>query len=310
MDIAEKIMQAKRPHQGIVLPFMFDNIPVRGKLLRLSNITDHVESLEVGENDIATLLAELVTSAVCFANDLKGKAYVTLQVHSTGPLPLLIAKCNWEGTLRAYAKKEADDITKEDIARATGDGSVFAVTVDFGRENENYQSFVPIKSTSISASVESYFYQSAQLLTRFRVYTQVVDGKTSCAALFLQAMPERKGEVTEDDWNRLGMIMDTITEEEILSEKISEKGMLVRLFGLDDIIRVFEPQKLHFKDEANRSRMERALKSIGREACIELLDDGKIEVKDEYSGKTEVFTEEDINTIFDKDDDDDTPSNS
>ncbi|MBI1363172.1 MAG: hypothetical protein GC134_04235 [Proteobacteria bacterium] len=297
--------QPKRPHHGIVQPFMFDNVPVRGKLLRLNNITDHVPSLEVGENDMATVMAELVTSAVCFATDLKGKAYVTLQVHSAGPLPLLIAKCNWEGTLRAYAKKESDDITKDDIMRATGDQSIFAVTVDFGRENENYQSFVPIKSTSISASVESYFEQSAQLRTSFRVYTNVTEGKTSAAAVFLQAMPERGGELEEDDWNRLNMLLDTITEEEILSERISEKGMLIRLFGMDDIIRVFEPQKLYFKEEANRKRMGRALKSLGLATCIDLLDDdGKIEVTDEYSGKTEIFLKDDIEALFAQTDED------
>jgi molecular chaperone Hsp33 len=297
----------RKAHHGVVQSFMFDNIPVRGKLLRLSNITDHVPSLEVGENDMALLMAELVTSAVCFATDLKGKAYVTLQVHSPGPLPLLIAKCNWEGTLRAYAKKDGEDITKEDIRRATGDQSIFAVTVDFGREGENYQSFVPIKSTSISASVEAYFEQSAQLRTAFRVYTTVEEGKTSAAAVFLQAMPERGGQLADDDWKRLNLLLDTITEAEILSPKISEKGMLIRLFGMDDIIRVFEPQKLYFKEEANRKRMARALKSLGQATCTDLLEDGQIEVTDEYSGKTEVFTKDDIDALFAAADTDDDP---
>jgi molecular chaperone Hsp33 len=230
-----------------------------------------------------------------------------LQVHSPGPLPLLIAKCNWEGTLRAYAKKDGEDITKEDIRRATGDQSIFAVTVDFGREGENYQSFVPIKSTSISASVEAYFEQSAQLRTAFRVYTTVEEGKTSAAAVFLQAMPERGGQLADDDWKRLNLLLDTITEAEILSPKISEKGMLIRLFGMDDIIRVFEPQKLYFKEEANRKRMARALKSLGQATCTDLLEDGQIEVTDEYSGKTEVFTKDDIDALFAAADTDDDP---
>lgn len=282
---------------GIILPFMFDNIPVRGKLLRLDNITDQIPSLTKGEDEVARLMAEMVTSAAVFAFDLKGKANVTLQIHSESDLPLLVAKCNHDGILKAFAHKKGEDKLNTDNVHPTNKESVFAVSVQYAGSDQPIQSMVPIQSTSISASVGAYFEKSAQLRTFFQVFTGVVNGKTSCAAMFLQAMPEEEI-VSEDDWRRLGMVMGTVKPEEVLSPDISETELLARLFSVDDTVRIFDAHPLFFNKQSSRKRMAQALKNLGVESCRELLAEGPIEMTDEYAGTKEIFNEADLKEIF------------
>lgn len=288
--------QAQQLH-GTLLPFMLDNIPVRGKVLRLPNITEQIKALEHGEDQVARLLAELLAAAVVFTFDLKNKANVTLQVHNHGShLPLLVAKCNYKGVLRAYAQKSGD---VDGDTPAENAESVFVVTVDYGSDSEGVQSIVPIKTGSIGQSVETYFEQSAQLPTYFRVFTGVDgQGRTSAGAVFLQAMPHKEP-VSDDDWRRMGIVLSTIRPAEILPGNLSEEDLLRRLFA-EDTVRVFDHQPLAFTAQGSRKRMLDALASLGVEECRDILDEsgGIITMTDEYSGAEETFTEGDIAEIF------------
>lgn len=281
---------------GTMLPFMFDNMPVRGKLLRLPNLTDQINALESGEQEVAHLLAEMLAAAVVFAFDLKEKANVSLQIITDSKLPLLLAKCNHKGVLRAYAEK-AGKLSGPDVEATTLKEGVFTVTVDYGRGSQSYQSVVPINTASIAQTVESYFERSAQSPTYFKVFTGVdEDGRSSLGALFLQAMPGTT--VEDDDWRRLGLILGTIQLAEILPGALSDTALLQRLF-VEDVVRVFATQPLTFPHEGNRDRMLEALRRIGEEECRELLaEDGQIEMTDEYTGCREVFTAADIDALF------------
>lgn len=284
--------------QGSMRPFVFENMPIRGRLLRMPNLTDQIGSLSAGDEPIAHLLAEMLAASVILAFDMKDKANITLQITSKGKLPLLLAKCNHKGVLRAFAKK-AGPITKEELDLAHQAESVFTVTVDYGRDRESYQSIVPINTHSISSTVETYFQQSAQLPTFFKVFSHAdADGRTSCGAMFLQALPH-KDPVTEDDWRRMGLLLSTLHAEEVLPGNIKEIDLLSRLFAEDDV-RVFHKQPLAFASASNRDRMLEALKSIGMAECKTLLEqeNGKIEMTDEFSGSSETFTEADIAPLF------------
>lgn len=279
-------------------PFIFENLPIRGRLLRMPNITDQVGSLTTDDTTIAHLLSEMLAASVVLAFDMKDQANITLQITSKGKLPVLLAKCNHKGVLRAFAKK-AGDITPEELELSHNEESIFTVTVDYGRDRESYQSIVPINTHSISRTVEMYFQQSAQLPTFFKVFSQAGDdGRSSFGAIFLQALPH-KDPVPDDDWRRMGLLLSTLHAEEILPGKIKEIDLLSRLFAEDDI-RVFHKQPLEFSANTNRERMLEALKNIGLEECQTLLEqeNGTLSVTDEFSGATETFTEADIAAIF------------
>ncbi len=284
--------------QGSMRPFMFESLPIRGRLLRMPNITDQVGSLKTGEDTVAQLLAEMLAASVVLAFDMKDKANITLQITSKGKLPVLLAKCNYKGELRAFAKKTAP-LGSEEEALEQQQESVFTVTVDYGSDRESYQSIVPIDTSSISSTVETYFQQSAQLPTYFKVFSHAdKDGRTSCGAMFLQALPNKEP-VSDDDWRRMGLLLATLKPEEVLPGEKQDMELIGSLFAEDDV-RVFHKQPLSFASSSNRQRMLEALKNLGVDECRQLLEaeNGKLEVTDEYTGAAETFTEADIAALF------------
>lgn len=294
------------PHShGTLLPFMLDNIAVRGKIVRIENLNNHVKALTLGDDGIAKMLSELLVASAVLAFDLKENANVTLQIHSDGDLPLLVAKCNRNGVIKAFAEKPHLGVVPEETINKSGEiDSVLVVTIDFGPGSEPYQSMVPVRTTSISRSVEDFFTDSAQLKTYFRVFTgSDKQGRTSCGAVFLQAMPAHGGKdakhVSDDDWRRMALLLSTLRSEEILPGKISEEELLGRLFA-EDTVRIFPEQNLSFTQASDRERMAQALLKMGADECRALLaeHDGKITVEDEYTGASESFTEADLKIIF------------
>lgn len=285
-------------NQGIMRPFVFEHLPIRGRLMRIPNVTDQVNALDLGDTGLAQTLSEMLVAAVVLAFDMKDKANITLQITSDGDIPLLLAKCNYKGVLRAFAKKDAD-VKEDDKPLREKDKSVFTVTVDYGRGQESYQSIVPIDAASVGKAIENYFQQSSQLKTLFKVFTDTDDkGRTSCGAMFLQALPHKE-EVSADDWRRMKLLLSTLHAHEVLPGEVKEIELLQRVFAEDDV-RVFPKESIGFADSSNRERMAEALKSIGIEECRTLLEqeNGEFTMTDEYTGQSEAFTESDLREIF------------
>tara|TARA_R110000868_G_scaffold218576_1_gene468867 strand:+ start:6240 stop:7139 length:900 start_codon:yes stop_codon:yes gene_type:complete len=296
--------EIKSNASGIIQPFIFDNMPVRGMVLRINNLSEHVPCLSAETNFINKALAEMLAASAVLTHDLKNKANVTLQIQSQGPVPLLVSQCDKNGSLRAYAKINDDaDTQKLNYKNLIEENAIFAVSVEQGegKTKNIYQSLVGLNKTSVSSSVEQYFNDSVQLNTYFKVTIGEQDGKLSCGCIFLQALPEKEPNL--DDWRRIAIILTTMKEEEILPGSISEQELLGRLFA-EDKVRVYAPHDLHFASAQTRERMVKALLSLGEDQCKDLLKEGPIVMMCEFSGTEESFTHEDIRNIFDTDQDD------
>jgi len=288
---------------GFIQPFVFDNMPIRGMVLRIENLYEHIPSLKQTPKSIQKSLVEMLAASAVLTADLKNKSNVTLQVQSTGDIPLMVAGCDKTGNLRAFARldENADPEKLSYDSLVQEDNTIFAVSVEQG-ENKNrhvYQSFVGLNKTSVSSSVEQYFNDSVQLNTYFKVNVGEVDGKLCCACIFLQALPQEEHNM--DDWQRLAMILSTMTDSEFLPGEISEQELLVRLFA-EDKVRIHDKTYLNFSTPKTRERMEIALKSLGEDQCKDLLKDGPIVMTCEFTGSEEEFTENDISGIFDTED--------
>lgn len=286
----------KQTTDAVLLPFTFDNIPVRGKILHIKNIDHQVQTLDTEEPAVSQALAELLTSAVMFNSDLKTPAYVNFQIQSfnnEGQIPLMIAQCDVENNLRAYVKR-SKKVTTENFADVFSKKDSFTVTVS-DTKNQQYQSVVALDDQSISSTMEAYYDLSMQTKTYLRTFTHVEEGETSTGAIFLQ---QRGGEqVLEDDWNRLGLILDSIKSSEIMPGTLSQEGLLLRLFA-EDNVRIHDPEAYAFNAGAHRSRMEKALLSLGAEQCKDILKAGPLEIEDQFSGQKETFTEENLQELF------------
>lgn len=292
-------------HSSLILPFVFDNLPVRGKLIRLSGLDENVPTLENARLPVRDALAELLAAAATLMSelknpDLKQKANVTLQVQTAdGPVPLMVAHCGHGGDIKGYARlNEAVDVpaTFADMATAQ---SIFAVTVDYGMGSDPWQSFVQLDKTGVAHSMASYFNQSVQLDTVFQVHVGEVQGKLCCGAMFLQKLPHKNAEEHADDWVRMGHLLATLKDEEVLSGKLQPEEVLQRLFAEDEV-RVFAAQPLDFKSLNTRAKMENALLTMGEEQVRQILEEhgGQFGMVCEFTGKEEIFRVEDVERIF------------
>lgn len=279
---------------GQLLPFIFDNIPVRGRLLRLDNLNSHVPALNNQADNFNQMLCDIISATVLFSYELKDANRVTLQIQSEGEVPLLVAQCTSDGSLKAYGKTKSD-ITGKRFIDLFNNNAILALSVDMPHATQPYQSFVELNHSSLTSSLEQYFAQSAQVKTYLRVFSSNHDGKVACAAIFLQALPGEN--LTEDDWHRLGLILNTVTLAEALPGKTSEVELIQRLFAEDEL-RIFETRPLTFNPRHNREKMLDALQSLGLDACLELLQDGTVTLTDEFSGFSETFSEADIRNLF------------
>lgn len=277
---------------GHILPFMFDNMPVRGMVLRMNNIGEYIPSLKTA-GEISHILTEMLAANATLVDDLKHQAAVTLQIHSQSKTPLLVSQCDKNGGMRAYVNMaegvEQQEGSYKDIL---SNNAMFAVSVE--QHGKRYQSLIALHEDSVAVSIEQYFNTSVQLPTYFRVFT---DSKKPgiCGAIFLQAMPSKTP--SKDDWQRLAYILDTITLDEALPGKVSDKDLLRRLFA-EDAVRVFDQRNLNITMPNIKARMEKALHSIGPQQAKELLEEGPIEMTCEFSGQSFTFNEEHVRNIF------------
>lgn len=286
-----------------LLPFMFENIPVRGKILHLRQLEKYVPSITPGQTQpfINKSLTELLAAAAMMNSDLKNKADVTLQIQTTGAVAALVATAGKDNSLKAYAKLTGttapNTLTYQNMRT---NNSLFAVTVNYGGHNRQYQSFVGLDTVSVGSSIETYFKDSFQKPTYFKVLVEEKDGHVNCAALFLQMLPDATPEHYQDDWHRLGLLIGTLSKEEALDAGLHKEDILLRLFA-EDSLRVFQRQPLHLVLHNTRQRMEAALKQLGVAACKNLLNEGPIEMTCEFSGQKFTFDAVDVATLFGKD---------
>ena len=290
------------PTAGTIIPFMFDNLPLRGRLIRLPNLAAAIPTLPPHTPAAAQALCEVVLANALMATELKNpdinnEATVTVQIQSTGPVELLTSQCTHFGNLRAYARL-AENTPKELNFDALfgSQGGICAVTVDYGPKTKPYQSLIGLAEGSVLKSIEAYYSQSAQVKTVITSALNPQQGHTA-AMLFLQEMPG-SDPISEDDWNRINYILQTVEQNELLPGELTAETLLMRLFA-EDQIRLFADEPLHFKTEHLRTRMELALRQLGEEEVMKMVaEDSQITMTDNFTGQEETFTEAELKVLF------------
>ena len=281
-----------------LLPFSFSSLPVRGRLLRISGLAAHIPSLADAPSHLSQSLSELITLAGLLVSESRktsgGAMGATLQVQHPGCGALLFAHCSPEGALKAYANPAAAEVPFPQLAHpAQGHSGIFAVTLEPAGTDQRFQSLIPLTHTSICRCVEAYYNEAVQTPTILRVFSDA-DG---CGAIFLQKLPDATPDQTDDDWQRLSLLLDTLKADEIPPGGTEALTLIHQLFA-EDTIEVYPEESLNFQADNPRPRMLAALASIPPEELRELLEDGPITLTDQTSGQEETFTEADLSTFL------------
>jgi len=301
------------------LPFQLDALGVRGRLVRLGPALDAIIERHGYPLAVARPLAEAMVLCAALATSLKYDGIFTLQIAGNGPIRLLVTDLTTEGALRGYAqfdswklavalgagKSEAPDGY---VPKLFGRGTL-TFTVDQGQHTQRYQGVVPLEGASLADCAHTYFRQSEQLPTGIKIATrrEVVDGTAHwrSAALMVQQMPELEAgrihvdrEQREDDWRRAVILMASATEAEMLDPGLPAETLLHRLFHQEGP-RQFARRPFMARCRCSRERIDRVLRSIGREELDDLRDSsGKVAVKCEFCSTEYIYDDHDLDRIY------------
>jgi molecular chaperone Hsp33 len=294
---------------NIIRPFQLEVSSLRGRIVRFNSVLDEILNAHQYPEAVNQLLAETITLGALLSSMLKFDGIFTLQTQGDGPISMMVVDVTSEGEIRGCASYDeerlavvtkqlaafSDDVgegSDNHLAQLLGKGHI-AFTVDHGLKVERYQGIVELKGKSLVDCVQHYFTQSEQIDTGIMLAVGKRGGSWRSAGLMLQLMPEEGGErgvrsesnLGEDDWRRAMILMQSCTEDELLSPDLNSHDILIRLFH-EEGVRVFEPQSMKHACRCSQQRVENILSMMAPEERAELIVDDEIKMTCEFCSKT------------------------
>jgi molecular chaperone Hsp33 len=300
--------------------FLFDGLPVRGMLVRLTGSwrellqrRDGVRGAAPYPPEVRMLLGEMAAAAVLMQANIKFNGALILQVIGDGPVKLAVAEAQADLSFRTTAKVVGDvpaGARLEAMLNVHGRGRC-AITLDPRDQlpgQQPYQGVVPLHGDrreplqEVSQVLEHYMLQSEQLDTRLVL---AADDEVA-AGLLIQRMPvEGTGNLgarNEDEiglneaFNRIAHLTATLTKEELLG--LDAETVLRRLYWEETVTR-YEPQTPRFACTCSRQRVRAMLEGLGREEVDSIVAErGHVEVGCEFCGTQYRFDAVDAADVF------------
>ncbi|MES2887274.1 MAG: Hsp33 family molecular chaperone HslO [Pseudomonadota bacterium] len=295
--------------------FIFDGMPVRGRLVRLTGAWQEV--LQRRKNapwatPVRHLLGEMAAAATLMQSSIQFNGALVLQLVGDGNLKLAVAEVQPDLAFRVTATvvgEVSEDADFAAVANPGGKGRC-AITLD-ARDRlpgqAPYQGVVPLHGdqgeplTRLSDVLSHYMLQSEQLDT-----TLVLAANDQMAAgLLIQRMPtEGEGNLARreddiglnEDYNRISQLAATLRPEELLG--LDAETVLRRLFW-EEPVRRFEPVHPRFECRCSRERVSQMLRSLGADEVHSILEEqGRIDVACEFCGLGYGFDAVDAEALF------------
>ncbi len=296
-----------------VVPFEVGPLDVRGRVVQLGPLLDQILERHAYPEPVARLLAEACVVSVLLGTSLKFDGKFILQTRTDGPVDMLVVDFTTPGSLRAYARFDADRLN---LLIAAGDASpqtllgvgVLALTIDQGEESQRYQGIVPLDGTSLEEAAKTYFRQSEQIPTEVRLSV----GKLvlpapggardhwragGLLAQFLPQAPERlrmpdlpggdgdpasldNGPV-DNSWLELQALVGTVEPTELIDPTIEPERLLYRLFH-EHGVRVFEGVRVADDCTCSQEKIRGILGGFTAQEIADSTEDGRIRVACEF----------------------------
>ncbi|MBF0373123.1 MAG: Hsp33 family molecular chaperone HslO [Alphaproteobacteria bacterium] len=276
--------------EDVLLSFQIEAGAVRGRLTRLGPALDSILSAHGYPQPVASLLAETLALACALAGMLKFDGVFALQMQGDGPVSLVVADVTSGGDLRGYARWDAARLS-EGLAGVSllGKGQL-AFTVDQGADTERYQGIVALEGDSLAACVRDYFTRSEQLETAFRVAARPPSGDHGWQAAVAMAQrmplgpnsPILTGEEALDGWRRAVILLDSLTDAELLDPNLAPARLAFRLYHAEGL-EVFTERPIRANCRCSPERVAATLRSFPRDEIGGMrAPDGRVVVTCEF----------------------------
>lgn len=298
--------------------FLFEGLPVRGMLVRLTNDWREVlrrrETLGAFPPPVRELLGQMAAAGVLMQSNIKFEGALVMQIYGDGPVKLAVVEAQPDLRFRATAKvvgEVPDDARLAAMVNVNGQGRC-AITLDPADKQpgqQPYQGVVALHGDhreplqQVSEVLEHYMLQSEQLDTRLILAAD----DDMAAGLLIQRLPvEGEGNLgarNEDEigineaFNRISHLASTLTKQELLT--LDADTVLRRLFWEERVLR-FEPQHPRFACSCSRERVGAMLKGLGREEIDSILEERgtNVEIGCEFCGLQYHFDRVDVGGLF------------
>jgi molecular chaperone Hsp33 len=308
--------------------FLFEGLPVRGMIVRLTDAWTEILRRRAGSNTgayplpVQALLGEMAAAGVLMQSNIKFHGSLIMQVFGDGPVKLAVAEIQSDLSLRATATLKGEVPAEAGLSamlNVHGQGRC-AITLDPKDRlpgQQPYQGVVPLadaqnkKLNTLSEALQHYMRQSEQLETTLVL---AADDKVA-AGLLIQRLPvegmanlagQQPGEAElyeaelYEHYNRIATLAASLKREELLTLDI--ETILRRLFWEEKLQR-FEPMAgetaPRFACTCSRDRVARMIQGLGEIEAKEILAErGVIMVDCEFCGANYRFDAIDAAQLF------------
>ena len=307
-----------------VVPYEVGPLDARGRVIQLGPLLDSILERHDYPESVARLLAEACVVAVLLGSSLKFDGKFILQTRTDGPVDMLVADFSTPGSLRAYARFDADRLEELAAVGVTapetllGSG-ILALTIDQGEHTQRYQGIVELDGSSLEDAARTYFRQSEQIPTEIKLEVAKIvrPGQQErwraggLIAQFLPESPERlrmpdlpggdgdtaaAGIAIDNSWLELQALLGTIQPTELIDPTIEPERLLYRLFH-EHGVRVFPGVRVADECSCSRERIRGILEGFSAEEISESTEHGKISVACEFCSKEYVFDPLEFSTV-------------
>lgn len=309
-------------------PFIFEGLPVRGMLVRLTDSWQEVLRRRRADDQasehplpVRRLLGEMTAAATLMQASIKFNGAVVLQIFGDGPVKLLVVEVQSDLSFRATAKvvgEVPENATLSQMVNVHNQGRC-AVTLD-PRDRlpgqQPYQGVISLWDDQgrpierLSEVLQHYMLQSEQLDT-----TLVLAANDELAAgLLIQRLPvlgegnlsAKATQADEDqigrneDYARIAILGASLKTEELL--QLDGPTILRRLFWEENRVE-FEPlvgeRAPRFACKCSRERVRRMILGLGSDEARDIVrEQGQIEVACDFCGVAYRFDAIDTEQIF------------
>ena len=268
--------------------------------------TDMVETARQNHNTspVATAaLGRLLTGGAMMGAMMKGeKDLLTLRIHTGGPLQGITVTADSHGNVKGYVGNPdvcipANSKGKLDVAGAVGVGFMDVIK-DMGLK-EPYVGQVALQTSEIAEDLTYYFATSEQVPSAVGLGVLMNKDNTvrQAGGFIIQLLPGASDEIIDRLEAKLSGISSITslldagkTPEEILTDILGE-------FGLE----ILKKMPVQFHCDCERSRVEKAIISIGRKEIQDMIDEGKeIEVNCQFCNKHYKFSVDELGEMLKK----------
>ena len=248
-------------------------------------------------------LGRLMTAGAMMGAMMKGdKDLLTLQIRADGPLRGMTVTADAKGNVKGFAGNPQvmlppNALGKLDVGGAVGHG-ILNMIKDMGMK-EPYVGQVGLQTGEIAEDLTYYFATSEQVASSVGLGVLMNHDNTvrQAGGFIIQLMPGASEAVISALEEKIKEIHSITT---LLDVGNTPETILQYILG-DLGLEINEKLPAKFTCNCDKSRIERALISVGKKDIQEMIDDGKpIEVNCHFCNKNYTFDVEELKEILEK----------